>query len=71
MFIDITGIDLFDQNAGTNKTQMFMDITDIDLLDQNVGMACAKVMPRAHPVADPGGGQGGHGPPPPSLACKK
>ena len=39
MLMDITGIDLFDQNM----TQIFMDITDIDLFDQIVGMVCAKV----------------------------
>ena len=47
MFIDITGIDLFDQNVAiicaNVSSQMFMDITDIEVFDQNVGMACANV----------------------------
>ena len=37
MFMDITGIDLFDQNVfmacAEVKTQMFMAITGIDLFD--------------------------------------
>ena len=36
--MNITGIDLFDQNVG-----MLIHITCIDLFDHNVGMACAKV----------------------------
>ena len=43
MFMDITGIDLFDQNVGMTFAncwaEMFMDISSIDLFDQNVGMA--------------------------------
>ena len=38
MFMNITGIDLFDQNAGmacTEVRHMFMAITGIDLFDQN------------------------------------
>ena len=47
MFMDITGIDLFDQNAGMvcaeARLRCTEDITGIDLLDQNVIMVCAEV----------------------------
>ena len=46
MFMAITGIDLFDQNAskvGKQVSQIYMNISGIDLFDQNVGMACAKI----------------------------
>ena len=48
MFMDITGIDLFDLIVGmicakVRLTQMFMDITSIDSFDQNMSMACVKV----------------------------
>ena len=40
MFMDIPGIDLFDQNVGTAcaKFRLFMAINGIDLFHQNVGM---------------------------------
>ena len=47
--MDITGIDLFDQNAGKVGKQVrlrnYMNISCIDLFDlfdQNVGMACTE-----------------------------
>ena len=45
MFIDITGIDLFDQNVSVTcaNVKWHMDISSIDLFDQNVGTACANV----------------------------
>ena len=48
--MDITGIDLFDQNAGKVGKQVrlrnYMNISGIDLFDlfdQNAGMKCANV----------------------------
>ena len=45
--MDITGIDLFDQNAGKVGKQVRLRYTwivsGIDLFDQNAGMKCAKV----------------------------
>ena len=45
--MNITGIDLFDQNAGMKcanvRLRCSWDITGIDLFDQNVGMKCANV----------------------------
>ena len=50
MFIDITGIDLFDQNVDLAcaevRHRMLIDITGIDLFDKNVGMAYANVRHR-------------------------
>ena len=47
MYMDITGIDLFDQNAGKVgkqvRGQIYMNISGIDLFVQNAGMKCAKV----------------------------
>ena len=49
--MEITGIDLFDQNVDLACTEvrhrMLLDITGIDLFDQKVGMACAKVRHRS------------------------
>ena len=47
MFMEITDIDLFDQNVGMvcaqHLTQMFIDITSIDLFDQIRDMACVEI----------------------------
>ena len=44
MFIETSGVELFDQNAdkacGKVRTQMFIDISGIDLFDQNTGKTC-------------------------------
>ena len=45
MLINITGIDLFDQNACMTCAKVrlrHMDITGIDLFDSNMDMACAE-----------------------------
>ena len=47
--MNITGMNLFDRNAGKAcrqvrpRCRLYMDITDIDLFDQHVGMECAKI----------------------------
>ena len=44
MFMDITGIDLFDHIVGmVCAIKILMDIIGIDLFDLNVCMVCAKV----------------------------
>ena len=48
MFMAVTSIDLFDQNAGKVGKQvrlryMYMNISGTDLFDQDAGMKCAKV----------------------------
>ena len=46
MFMDINGIDLFDQNVGIACAEVrhrcLMNITGIDLFDQNEGMTCTE-----------------------------
>ena len=47
MFIDNTGIDLFDQNVGMAcanvRLRCLLILLKIDLFYQNVGIACANV----------------------------